>query len=555
MFDEQLSYDEQLDRWHELIAFYRWYPDLFVDLLRPVDKATGKKTGFELGYDQRVLMRGIARSNKNFICVSRGYGKTTIQLLSLYVMCILYPNIQLSVGSTSQQNASSLFTDKHSDLMNMLPMLQNEIASCLISKDKVRIVFKNKSTITSIQVGQGSKGLRKNIVCIEELCQVLKDDASIYFDAIEPLLETTPKSVKNNRPDPYFMNKEIFVTTAWYKNVGHEFNIKTFQKMINLEGGFVFGASYLLPAKLGRGRSEEEIALLEDSVGTTFFNTNYRSRYVSSNGSTIVDIDKLNSLRVIPKPELKATKGGEYVVSCDVARSASDKNNCTTIAVGKIKRDKKEKIKSIEVVNLLKLPNGLTFQAQAMWLRRIQKIYDARTVCIDVVAVGGAVRDCLLESDRDPITGEEYKGWNCINEDIRSDEKDAVDMIWSVYGQKHNHDYIISFIDAVSSGILKLLEPVDSNKVIDAKTEDILKSEILPMAMTNLFIDETANLSVTQTSNGKYTIVQNVKMNKDLWSCIQFLCGYCLREINNGMDESEDIDISSIFSFTAPKIR
>ena len=347
MFDEQLSYDEQLDRWHELIAFYRWYPDLFVDLLRPVDKATGKKTGFELGYDQRVLMRGIARSNKNFICVSRGYGKTTIQLLSLYVMCILYPNIQLSVGSTSQQNASSLFTDKHSDLMNMLPMLQNEIASCLISKDKVRIVFKNKSTITSIQVGQGSKGLRKNIVCIEELCQVLKDDASIYFDAIEPLLETTPKSVKNNRPDPYFMNKEIFVTTAWYKNVGYEFNIKTFQKMINLEGGFVFGASYLLPAKLGRGRSEEEIALLEDSVGTTFFNTNYRSRYVSSNGSTIVDIDKLNSLRVIPKPELKATKGGEYVVSCDVARSASDKNNCTTIAVGKIKRDKKEKIKSI----------------------------------------------------------------------------------------------------------------------------------------------------------------------------------------------------------------
>ena len=33
--------------------------------------------------------------------------------------------------------------------------------------------------------------------------------------------------------------------------------------MINLEGGFVFGASYLVPAKLGRGRSEEEIALLD----------------------------------------------------------------------------------------------------------------------------------------------------------------------------------------------------------------------------------------------------------------------------------------------------
>ena len=554
MFKDKLSYDEQLDRWHELIAFYRWYPDLFVDLLRPVDPHTGKKTGFELGFDQRVLMRGIARSNKNFICVSRGYGKTTIQLLTLYIMCILYPNVQLAVGAMSLQGAASLFTDKHKDLMDMLPMLENEIANAQISKDKVRILFKNGSTISNIQIGQGSKGLRKPIVCVEELCQVLKDDASIYYDAIEPLLETTVKSVKNGKPDPYFINKELFVTTAWYKNVGYEFNVKTFKSMINLEGGFVFGASYILPARMGRGRPEEEIAKLEETSGTTFFNTNYRSRYIASNGVSIVDIDKLNSLRTIPKPEIKGAKGGEYVMSCDIARSASDANACTTIAIGKIKRDKKEKVKNIEVVQLIKLENGLTFQAQAMWIRRIQKIFNARTVCIDVVGVGGAVRDVLLESGRDPITGEEYPAWDTLNEEIRSDEKDAIPMIWSVYAQKYNHDYIVSFIDCVSSGVLRLLQPVDSNKIIDAKNEHFLKSEILPMAMTNFFIDETANLSLKTTSNGKYQVEQLIKMNKDLYSCIQYLCGYVMREINQGVEEEEEYDLESLFAFSQPKI-
>lgn len=481
---------------------------------------------------------------------------TTIQLLSLYVKAILYPGIQLSVGAMTQQQSASLFTDKHDDLLNMFPLLANEISYVSITKDKVRIIFKNKSVITSIQMGQASKGLRKHLISVEEFCQTLKDDSSIYFDAIKPILDTNYISPKNGKPDPYVFGTEVFVTTAYNKSIGYEFNVKTFYQMVNLEMATVFGASYILPSRNGRmPQSEEEIAKSEELMGKTWFDANYRSRYFSSAGECIVDIDKLNSLRTIPKPELKGEKGYQYVISCDIARSNNDKNNCTTIAVGKIKRDKRERVKYIEVVNLIRLPNGLTFQAQSIWIRRIQKIYNACTVCIDVVGVGSAVRDILLESDRDPITGEQYKAWDTYNEDIRSDEQGAEQKIWSVYAQKYNHDYLVSIISCVSSGILKLLEPVDSTKVIDAQNEQILKSEILPMAMTNVFIDETSNLTLETNNSGKYSIKQTMKMNKDFFSCIQYLCGYIMNELDGGMEEDEEIDFNTFFSFSAPKIR
>lgn len=77
-YKSEYTQEEQLMRWSELIAFYRWYPDLFCDVLRPteIDKDTGKvrKLGIELGADQRLLLRNMCRFPYNFEVLSRGYG-------------------------------------------------------------------------------------------------------------------------------------------------------------------------------------------------------------------------------------------------------------------------------------------------------------------------------------------------------------------------------------------------------------------------------------------------------------------------------------------------
>ena len=60
-------------------------------------------------------------------------------------------------------------------------------------------------------------------------------------------------------------------------------------------------------------QSAEEIEALEEKVGFMFFNTNYRSRWLNTNGSCIVDVEKLQNLQTLPKPELKPTKDAEYL--------------------------------------------------------------------------------------------------------------------------------------------------------------------------------------------------------------------------------------------------
>lgn len=381
-FGEELSYDEQLDIWGDLIAKYRWSPDLFIEAITPINE-DGIKSGITLGADQKILMRVLARFPSTYIVLPRGYGKTTLELLSLYVTAILTPDLTMAMGAQSQQSSASLFMDKHADICRFFPIIEAEIIDALISKDKVRIVFKSGAVITNMQIGAGSKGLRRNLLCCEEAAIVL-ESADSYFDNCEPLISEPYKSIKDFKPDPYIMNKECFVTTAYYKNDSHMFNLQILDKMTNLQGGFVFGGSYHLPAGFKRGRSVEEVEALEEKVGSVFFNTNYRSRWITNNGSCIVDIGKLQNLQVIPKPELKPQKDAEYYISVDVARSTKNSNNETAIGILKIKRDKREKIKHIQLVNMIKLPNGANFQTQSLHIKRLQAHYNATTVVVDI---------------------------------------------------------------------------------------------------------------------------------------------------------------------------
>lgn len=52
-YKSEYTQDEQLSRWEELIAYFRWYPDIFLSWITPteVDEETGetRKLGIELG--------------------------------------------------------------------------------------------------------------------------------------------------------------------------------------------------------------------------------------------------------------------------------------------------------------------------------------------------------------------------------------------------------------------------------------------------------------------------------------------------------------------------
>lgn len=72
--NEELTKDEQLDLWNELIAYFRFYPDAFLECITPYDE-DGNRQGITLGSDQKLILRVLSRFDYTHIVLPRGFGK------------------------------------------------------------------------------------------------------------------------------------------------------------------------------------------------------------------------------------------------------------------------------------------------------------------------------------------------------------------------------------------------------------------------------------------------------------------------------------------------
>lgn len=297
-------------------------------------------------------------------------------------MAILYPGITLSMSAQTLQTSAGFFADKHADICRFYPIIEAEIESCRITDNNVVIKFKSGSVVSNVTNSGNAKGLRRNIVTFEEAALM---DFSDYGDNTEPLTSEPYKSQRYmSTVDPYARNKQAFVTTAYYKNEAFDFCRQMVLDMANCKEAFVFGASYKLPAKFKRNRSVEEVEALVDKVGQLMFNFNYGSRWAVSNGACIVDVDELKSLQTLTQAELKGQKNGEYYLSIDVARSAKTSNNASAIAVLRVRRDARGKVREIQAVNLVKLPNGLNFKQQTIICKQLIRLFNPEALIVDI---------------------------------------------------------------------------------------------------------------------------------------------------------------------------
>ena len=63
-----LTKEQQIDMWSDLFAFWYWYPDLFLDAVRPKDPETGELMGISLDFSQRMFLRSLFRFEQTYHC-------------------------------------------------------------------------------------------------------------------------------------------------------------------------------------------------------------------------------------------------------------------------------------------------------------------------------------------------------------------------------------------------------------------------------------------------------------------------------------------------------
>ena len=169
----------------EYIAFWREYPDLFVDFLVRGTRTEVKDGELKFYFYQRVFLRAAMRHQYLYAVFPRAYSKSFLSVMVLMIKCILYPRCKLFVTSGGKEQAAGIVKEKVQEICTLVPAFKREIdwgrGVTLEGKDYCKYVFKNGSYFDNIAARESSRGKRRHGGLIEECVGV---DGTILSEVI-----------------------------------------------------------------------------------------------------------------------------------------------------------------------------------------------------------------------------------------------------------------------------------------------------------------------------------------------------------------------------------
>ncbi len=536
-------FGQSLYKYVEFCSWARWYPDLFLDLIKP---ETG---GINLNSDQRTLLRCVMRFVSVYGVFPRGWGKTYDEVLAMYLVAIFFPGIELAMTAQTKENAAELLANKHKEIMRHFPMLENEITKTQFRQSDTLVEFKSESGVDNLANAQSSKGQRRKRINVEESA-LLNNDT--FEDALKPIVEVPRLTVgKLGIVDPEELNQQInFFTTSGFRGTD-EYNrsILMYKNMINLTGDIVLGSSWFLGCWYGRGSTKSQILKKKKEMSFVSFAQNYESKWVGCTDSALVNINALMDCRSLTSTQEKANVDDEFYLGVDVARSQNTNNNQSSVCVAKVIRSKdKSKINSIDIVNIINIPNILSFTAQACMIKKIQRAYRAKAVIMDGNGLGaGLVDECLKES-YDPLTNEFLGCWDTINDDNTPENpQEAEKILYNLKAQSAQNKIVTTFIDMVNSKKLRLLVSKQMHEFTVAEQDDF-DNKVAPFIQTDCLFEEVSNLKLKHLNNGNVTIEKVVKkLDKDRVSALIYVLWY-INEYAKSLYSSSEYEYSVLIN-------
>ena len=516
--------ERNLQKWVDFSSWMMFYPDLFLDLLKP------EEGGITLHPDQRLFLRCTTRFFAVYGCFPRGWSKTFSEVASLFIIAIRYPNIELSLTAQTKENAAELLKDKTQELLRKYPMLQNEIEKTKFQKGDAEVRFKNGAVIDVLANSQNSKRQRRKRINIEESALL---DAATFDDALKPIVEVSRYTCgKLAIINPEELNQQIhfFTTPGWRGSDEYNRNMRMIRNMIDLKGEMVLGSDWRLGSWYGRGSSKSQILQKKEQMSPIAFDQNYGGRWTGSSDSALINVNRFMNCRTLTQAELKTSNySDEYYIGVDVARSQNSNNNQSSVVIAKVNRDKEtNKIRTIDIVNALNISNTVNFTGQAIKIKQLKEAYNARMIVVDGNGLGAGLTDEFLKRNVDPVSQMIYDCWDTVNTDNQPEIPNSEKCVYDLKAQGIQTRIITNFIDLVDSGKLRLLEKRDPNHPY----KDI-ELDILPFVQTDLLFEEVNNLKLKYLPSGALTVEKVVgKLNKDRYSALAYVLWYIMEHCN-----------------------
>lgn len=537
--EERISMQKPILR--NYIAYWREYPDMFVDFL-----CGNNPENFKLFFYQRVFLRAVMRHRYAYATFPRAYSKSFLSVLVLMLRCILYPGSHLFVTTGGKEQAAGIAREKAEELCKLIPGLKNEIdwsrGATKASKNMVEYIFKNGSKLDIIAAQQSSRGKRATGGLMEECILI---DQTLLNEVIIPTMNVDRRLSDGTYNEEETINKsQIYVTTAGWKNsFAYEKLIQLLIQQITEPGSaIVLGGTWRVPVmeKLLRKSFIEELKL-DGTYNDASFAREYESEWSGDAENAYFSAERFDKYRVLLQPEYefsnRSSKTAYYVLGVDVGRKG-----CTTeVCVFKVTPQAQgSSLKTL--VNLFTWDEE-HFEAQAINIKRLYYKYKARQVAIDANGLGIGLVDFMVKDQIDPETGELLPNFGVSNDEdafykkyiTPETERDAMFLIKAnapinteahTYVQTQLSNGKIKFLIDENQAKVKLMATKMGQNMDNDKRAEYLK----PFTLTTILREQMLNL-VEENEGVNVILKQSSKgIKKDKFSAFEYGLYYIKQE-------------------------
>jgi hypothetical protein len=537
----------QLPHLRNLVSFYREYPDYLIDFMK------GPDSTFNFYFYQRVFLRIVMRHRYVYATFPRAYSKSFLSMMVLMLRCILYPNSHLFVTTGGKEQAASITIAKIEEICKLIPSLNNEIdwtrGASKKSKDDVKYIFKNSSSIDILAAKQSSRGQRRTGGLMEE-CVLI--DGDILNEVIIPTTNVDRLLPDGTRHKEEVINKsQIYITTAGWKNsFAYDKLIELLiQSVIEPDRVMIMGGTYETPVT--EGLLDEDFVdqlKLQGTFKEESFDREYRSLWSGDAENAFYSSEKFDKHRVLLQPEYeysgRSSKNAYYVLGVDVGRIG-----CTTeVCVFKV-------TPQLQGTSLKSLVHIYTYEAehfedQAIHIKKLYYKYKARVISIDANGLGIGLVDFMVKSQVDPESGDSLPPFGVEG----GTSEDAVEPYKKIKGAdvEENALYLIkanapinteaySYAQTqLSSGKIKFLidESMAKTKLMSTKVGQNMDSDkrnefLKPFTLTSILREQMLNL-VEKNSGVNIILERSSKsIKKDKFSAFIYGLYYIKQEEDN----------------------
>ena len=203
------------DLLEKYMNFFTAYPDIFLDLIAPVDAQ------IKLFPYQRVFLRAVMRFKNVYVTACRAFSKSFITILGMVLQCIFMPRTKRFICAPMKAQAAQIAKEKLTEIFRAWPLLRREVIGGDLTevpgnygKDYVTLRFRNGSQFDVVGALESSLGGRRHGGLLDE---IKLHDEELVNTVVLPLMNVS-RRLPNGTVNPKEPNQQqICATSAWLK--------------------------------------------------------------------------------------------------------------------------------------------------------------------------------------------------------------------------------------------------------------------------------------------------------------------------------------------------